>query len=128
MMRALSLAFASFTMLAFTGCRTEDIPQAHRGRMFDRTGALAMWMGGGGLSGPILEPGTYFTGAYDEVRTVECSTNTEKEALSSLTKDGVQFGVDIYIRYAANCSDDVVTAILKTVPPDADGRTVSSKK
>jgi regulator of protease activity HflC (stomatin/prohibitin superfamily) len=124
-MRALSLVLS---VLAFTGCRTEDIPQAHRGRMFDRTGAISLWMGGKGLAGPVLEPGTYFTGAYDEVRTVECSTNTEKESLTSLTKDGVQFGVDIYVRYAANCSDDVVTAILKTVPPDVNARTVSAKK
>lgn len=117
--------------MAVPACRSEDVPQAHRGRMFDRTGAFAFYSGGNGFDGAILEPGTYFAGLYDEIRTVECSTNTERESLTSLTKDGVQFGVDIYVRYGANCTDEVVAQLLKTVSADAPveaPRTVSTKK
>jgi regulator of protease activity HflC (stomatin/prohibitin superfamily) len=123
------VGFVLITMMP--SCRSEDVPQAHRGRMFDRTGALALYTGGHGFGGSILEPGTYFAGLYDEVRTVDCSTNTERESLTSLTKDGVQFGVDIYLRYSASCTDDVVTELLKTVPadmPQERPRYVSSKK
>lgn len=118
-------------LVSLPSCRSEDVPQAHRGRMFDRTGALAFYAGGSGFEGPILQPGTYFTGFYDEVRTVECSTTTERESLTSLTKDGVQFGVDIYVRYSANCTDEVVTELLRTVPADEPKdapRFVSGKK
>lgn len=114
-----------------SACTSEDVPQAHRGRMFDRTGSIALYLGGSGFTGAILEPGTYFTGIYDQVRTVDCSTNTERESLTSLTKDGVQFGVDIYVRYGANCTDDVVTKLLTTVPtdaPDGAARSISSKR
>lgn len=128
----LALVLALLTALV-SACSSEDVPQAHRGRLFDRTGFLALWTGGNGFDGPILEPGTYFTGVYDEVRTVDCATTTEREQLTSLTKDGVQFGVDMYVRFAAECSNDaVVTEILKTVSPDAPAegtpRFVSSKK
>lgn len=128
------LPVASFlaVVTVSSACSSEDVPQAHRGRLFDRTGFLAGWTGGDGFDGPLLEPGTYFTGIYDEVRTVECATTTEREQLTSLTKDGVQFGVDIYVRFAPDCGNDaVVTEILKTVSPDLpDGapRFVSSKK
>lgn len=125
------LCLIAITLAASTACSTDDVPSAHRGRMFDRTGALALYAGGDGFNGPILEPGTYFTGLYDQVRTVECSTQTEREQLTSLTRDGVQFGVDIYVRYGANCTDDVVTEILKTVPADKPDDTpsfVSAKK
>jgi regulator of protease activity HflC (stomatin/prohibitin superfamily) len=129
-MRA-SLILLAALATGSAACSSEDVPQAHRGRMFDRTGALAFYAGGQGFDGPVLEPGTYFTGLYDQVRTVECSTNTEREQLTSLTKDGVQFGLDIYVRYSANCTDDVVTKILQTVPadmPQENPRFVSSKK
>jgi regulator of protease activity HflC (stomatin/prohibitin superfamily) len=117
--------------LSLLGCQSDDVPQAHRGQMFDRTGGLALWTGGDGFEGPVLGPGTYFTGLYDEVRTVECATMTERESLTSLTKDGVQFGVDIYVRYSANCIDTVVEQILKSIPadePKESPRFVSAKK
>ena len=74
-----------------SGCNSGDIPQAHKGQMFDRTGALALFQGGGGLDGPVVGPGTYWTGLYDELRVVDCSQSTMREPLESLTKDGVQF-------------------------------------
>src|SRR5438067_10623378 len=87
-----------FFLLFSTACVT-DIGQAHRGRAFDRTGPLALYLGGHGLSGPVLDPGTYFTGVYDEIREVDCSMETMREPLNALTKDGVQFGLDIYVRF-----------------------------
>lgn len=131
MTRHVVIALVSLVVLT-TACSAEDVPQAHRGRMFDRTGLLAFYAGGGGLEGSVLEPGTYFTGVYDQVRTVECATTTEREGLTSLTKDGVQFGVDIYLRFSADCSNDkVVEGILKAVAPSVPQeapRTVTAKQ
>ena len=108
----LASAFLSF------GCSSQDVPQAHKGRMFDKTGALAFWSGGKGFEGPILGPGTYYTGIYPEVRMVQCSQSTVKESLSALTRDGVQFTLDIYIRFSANCDDDKsVEALLSRLSP-----------
>jgi hypothetical protein len=109
------------------GCASQDIPQAYKGRMFDRTGPLALFIGGNGFVGPVLGPGNYFTGTYDEIRTVDCSMVTKREALTALTKDGVQFGLDIYVRFAADCSDRSVTILLSTLTPDA-GESISSDK
>lgn len=131
MTRSVVIPLVSLVVLT-TACSAEDVPQAHRGRMFDRTGLLAFYAGGGGLEGSVLEPGTYFTGVYDQVRTVECATTTEREGLTSLTKDGVQFGVDIYLRFSADCSNDkVVEGILKAVAPSVPQeapRTVTAKQ
>ncbi|MBI1945714.1 MAG: hypothetical protein HYS27_08460 [Deltaproteobacteria bacterium] len=131
MTRSVVIPLVSLVVLT-TACSAEDVPQAHRGRMFDRTGLLAFYAGGGGLEGSVLEPGTYFTGVYDQVRTVECATTTEREGLTSLTKDGVQFGVDIYVRFSADCANDkVVEGILKAVAPSVPQeapRTVTAKQ
>ena len=108
------LAFAILSL----GCSSQDVPQAHKGRMFDKTGALAFYAGGKGFEGPVLGPGTYYTGIYPEVRMVDCSQQTPKEQLVALTKNGVQFGMDIYVRFSANCDDDAaVSAILSKISP-----------
>lgn len=101
-----------FLSLMTLGCGSQDVPQAHKGRMFDSTGAFALWTGGNGFEGPILNAGTYYTGLYDEVRMVDCSQSTVKEKLTALTKDSVQFGIDIYLRYSANCQSDEATKFL----------------
>ena len=110
------------------GCASQDIPQAYKGRMFERTGPLALYIGGNGLSGPVLGPGVYYTGVYNELRTVDCSMITKREALTALTKDGVQFGLDIYVRLAADCSDRSVTLLLQTLTPDQGGVAISSDR
>ena len=103
------------------GCSTGEIPQGHRGRMFDMTGALAFWVGGRGFTGPVLGPGSYFTGIYDELRTVQCTQQTNRETLHSLTKDGVQFALDVYIRYNADCSNTSVKQLLEKVMANEKG-------
>jgi regulator of protease activity HflC (stomatin/prohibitin superfamily) len=110
----------SLIMLALSsvGCRTGEVPQAFKGQMFDMTGPLAVYAGGDGFVGPILGPGSYWTGIYDDVRLVECSTATVKEEMTALTKDGVQFGLDVYVRYNADCGDVSVFHLLKTMSPD----------
>jgi hypothetical protein len=106
--------------LLLTGCGSQDIPQAHKGRMFDKTGALALWAGGKGFEGDILGPGTYYTGVYNEVRMIDCGQRTVKEGMVALTKDGVQFSLDVYVRYGANCDDNkAVEAILGSLSPSA---------
>ncbi|HYX21806.1 MAG TPA: SPFH domain-containing protein [Thermoanaerobaculia bacterium] len=93
---------------ALAGCSSENVPQAHKGRMFDKTGALAFYSGGRGFEGPVLNPGTYYTGIYPEIRMVDCSRRTIKEPLNALAKDNIQFSLDIYVSYSANCDDDAV--------------------
>ena len=116
-----------YVILGAAGCASQDIPQAYRGRLFDRTGALAFYAGGTGFTGPVLNPGTYFTGAYNEIRLVDCSMVTGHEPLTALTRDGVQFGLDVYVRFSADCSDDAVTNLLETLTPD-DEYSISSNK
>ena len=108
------------TALLLTGCSSQDIPQAHKGQMFDKTGALALWAGGKGFTGDVLSPGTYYTGVYNEVRMLDCGQKTVKEPLTALTKDGVQFSLDVYVRYGANCDDNkAVKNILSSLSPSA---------
>lgn len=121
------LFFMSSLISFITGCSTMDVPQAFRGRMFDRTGPIALYTGGNGFTGPVLGPGTYFTGAYDELMMVDCSTVTEHDPLKVLTKDGVQFGIDIYVRFSANCSDKSVVEIMNKLTPDRP-HAISTKK
>lgn len=125
-MRKLSLAL-SVTALFLAACGKEDVPQAHKGMMFDRTGALAFYSGGDGLEGDILSPGTYYTGIYDEVRLVECAPDTVKEDLTSLTKDGVKFGLDVYVTMGVKCDDETVKRIFETLAP-AKGRLISREQ
>lgn len=109
------------TALAATlvGCGSQDVPPAHKGRLFDKTGSLALYVGGRGFEGPILGPGTYYTGVYPEVRMVECGQRTVKETLTALTKDGVQFSLDVYISYGAACDEEkVVLTLLEKLSPE----------
>lgn len=97
---------AALLSLMSVGCSSQDIPPAHKGRMFDKTGPLALYAGGKGFEGPVLNPGTYFTGLYPEVRMIECGQRTIKEQMNALTKDGVQFSLDIYIAFSAFCDEE----------------------
>jgi regulator of protease activity HflC (stomatin/prohibitin superfamily) len=106
------------SLALLSGCASEDIHQAFRGRMFGRTGALAFYGGKIGFYGPVLGPGTYYTGTYNEIHTVDCSMVTMREPLTALTKDGVQFGLNIYVRFSADCSDPGVLLLLSNLTPD----------
>ena len=103
MFRRIALALAALSLI---GCSSQDVPPAHKGRMFDKTGGAALWVGGRGFEGPILGPGTYYTGIYPEIRMVECGQRTVKESLTALTKDGVQFSLDVYVSYSAACDEE----------------------
>ncbi len=117
------LAFAALAV----GCSSQDVPQAHKGRMFDKTGWLAFYSGGKGFEGPILGPGTYFTSIYPEVRMVDCGQRTIKEPLNAMTKDSVQFNLDIYVRFSANCdNEDAIKGLLSTLSP-GNARAVDPK-
>lgn len=112
-------------LLSVTGCASMDIPQAHRGRMFSRTGLLALYTGSNGLSGPVRDPGSHFVGIYNELRTVDCSARTVTESLDTLTRDGVHFGFDIAIRFSADCTDEGVVKLLNSISP-SDGQRIST--
>ena len=49
--RFISVLVAAFA-LATAGCATQDIPQAHRGRLFGRTGFFSFYSGASGPTGP----------------------------------------------------------------------------
>lgn len=116
---SLKTALLAFAALSMVGCSSQDVPPAHKGRMFDKTGGAALWIGGKGFEGPILGPGTYYTGIYPEVRMVDCSQRTVKESLTALTKDGVQFSLDVYISFGAACDEEkVVLALLEKLSPE----------
>ncbi len=110
-----------------TGCATMDIPQAHRGRLFSRTGLLALYTGSNGISGPVLDPGTHFLGVYNELRIIDCSTTTVRESLDTLTRDGVHFGFDLVVRFSADCSNEGVTQLIGNLRPDQED-TISAKR
>src|SRR5690606_11822055 len=119
----------AFVGIAWTtlGCATQDIPQAHRGRLFSRTGALARYMGSKGLTGPALDPGTHFLGVYDELRIVACATSTVRESLDTLTRVGVHFGFDLVVRFSADRSNEGVAHLLASLRPDRED-TISAKR
>jgi regulator of protease activity HflC (stomatin/prohibitin superfamily) len=119
--RSLGTAIVVVACCMFSAGCSNDIAPAHRGMMFDRTGPWALYTGGNGLVGGALDPGTYFTGIYDKIRVVDCSQNTESETLTSLTSDGVQFGLDVRIEYSFDCSDNNLKILLMTLTPGADG-------
>jgi hypothetical protein len=123
------------TSLILLGCSSEDVPPSHKGRMFDRSGFWSAYQGGHGFNGPMLEPGSYFTGIYDHVRLIECSQKTIKEEMGALTRDGVQFKLDVYTSFGANCSsENSVKTILEKLSPIQDpksdevNRTVSAQQ
>ena len=43
---------------------------------------------------------------------------TVREPLKALTKDGVQFGLNIYVRFSPDCSDEGVNTLLTALPVD----------
>ncbi len=94
---------------------------------FERTGLFKLYIGGRGLSGDVLSPGSYYAGGYTDIIMVDCSMVTVREPLTALTKDGVQFGLDIYVRFAVECSDQSVRAVMTTVTPD-EAQVISVKK
>ncbi|MBX3229171.1 MAG: hypothetical protein KIT84_18885 [Labilithrix sp.] len=126
-MRIRSLISLLLLCVAASGCATMDIPQAHRGRKFSRTGLFALYTGGDGISGPVLDPGTHFLGLYNELRIVDCSTTTVRESLDTLTHDGVHFGFDIVVRFSADCSDEGVQQLITNLRPDQED-TVSARR
>lgn len=107
------------------GCATLEIPQAHRGRVFGRTGIWALYQGEVGFNGPVLDPGTRFVGAYDEIRMVDCSMRTVTQSFDTMTRDGVHFGFTMSVRYSADCSDESVVLMLGKLTPDKE-QTISS--
>ena len=109
------------------GCATADVPQAHRGQVFEKTGLLAFYTGGRGFTGDVLGPGTYRTGIYKDIHLIDCSMVGENEPLAAATKDGVQFGLEINVRFSADCSPETVKHMLTTLIPDRD-HTITGKK
>ena len=113
--------------MAGAGCATADIPQAHKGQVFEKTGLFAFYSGGKGFAGDVLGPGTYRTGLYKDIHLIDCSMIAENEPLAAATKDGVQFGLEINVRFSADCSPETVKHMLATLIPDQE-RTITGKK
>jgi regulator of protease activity HflC (stomatin/prohibitin superfamily) len=110
-----------------SGCATVDVPPAHRGMRFEHTGLFRLYQDGHGFGTEVLDPGTHVIGVYTDLVLIDCSMVTMREPLTALTKDGVQFGIDLYIRFSIDCTDQSVRSILRIITPDT-GNTVSSKR
>ena len=126
-MASVSRTVLVLAAMAGAGCATADIPQAHRGQVFEKTGLFAFYSGGKGFTGDVLGPGTYRTGLYKDIHLIDCSMVAENEPLAAATKDGVQFGLEINVRFSADCSPDTVKHMLATLIPDQE-RTITGKK
>jgi regulator of protease activity HflC (stomatin/prohibitin superfamily) len=126
-LRALLGSFVVLLSLGAVGCGTwQDVPVAHFGRRFSRRGPIDL-AGGAGFTGPVLPPGTYQLGPYDQMVLVDCATDTLHDPLTVTTQDGVEFGIDIYVRFAANCEQQSVIEIMQTLSPE-EGHTVTSQQ
>ena len=120
-------SFVVLVSFGLAGCATwQDVPVAHLGRRFSRRGPIDL-AGGGGFTGPVLTPGTYQLGPYDQMVLVDCGTDTLHDPLTVTTQDGVEFGIDIYVRFSANCADQSVIDILSTLNP-AEAHTITSQQ
>lgn len=52
---------------------------------------------------------------------IECGQKTVRESLTALTKDGVQFSLDVYVNYGANCdAEKAVEALLQKLAPEGE--------
>jgi regulator of protease activity HflC (stomatin/prohibitin superfamily) len=100
------------------GCASQDIPQAYRGRLFERVSPLGAYTGKTGFTGPVLGPGSYTASTNGEIHKVECATVTAREALTPLTKDGVPLALSVYVRFHADCTDYGVERLLDALPVD----------
>lgn len=115
-----------FALVTSSACSTEDIPPGNKGFLFDRTGAMAFYTGGDGLqSDQVLQPGTHYTGIYDEIRDVNCKDTETKEAAEVLTASDLTVKVDVRLTYSANCdTSESLIKILDQVPPNPGEHTV----
>jgi regulator of protease activity HflC (stomatin/prohibitin superfamily) len=110
-----------------TGCASQDIPQAYRGRLFERASPLGAYTGKTGFTGPVLGPGSYTASTNGEIHKVECATVTARETLTPLTKDGVPLALSVYVRFHADCTDYGVERLLDALPVD-DNNTVTAAR
>jgi hypothetical protein len=102
-------------LLFLTGCNLGDVPPAHKGWVFEQSKFGAS----NGFIGPVLSPGTHDMGMENELYLLQCSQSTVRESFSSPSKNGVEFGTDVYVRFSANCDDTKsVEWILKNVQPN----------
>ena len=120
-------SFVILLSLNVVGCGSwQDVPAAHFGRRFSRRGPIDL-AGGAGFTGPVLAPGTYQLGPYDQMVLVDCATDTLHDPMTITTQDGVEFGIDIYVRFSANCENQSVLDLLSTLTP-SDAHTISSQQ
>jgi hypothetical protein len=115
--------FMLLTLITVTACGDYSIEQTKVGREYHTTGLLIGWSGQTGFVGPVKQSGTYFAGPYTDIRKVNCAESTDKETLKSLTKDNIQFSVDVYVRQSANCNDDAaVIYLLNKLKPESQSK------
>ena len=121
------LSFVILLSFGVAGCGSwQDVPVAHFGRRFSRRGPIDL-AGGAGFTGPVLPPGTYQLGPYDQMMLVDCATDTLHDPITVTTQDGVEFGIDIYVRFSANCQNQSVIDTLSSLSP-AEGHTITSQQ
>lgn len=110
-----NLLLALLGLSVISGCNYEDVPPAHRGRVYESN-----WFGSSkGFIGDVLPPGTHDIGINNRLYLVQCSETTTRESFESPSKNGVVFTADVYVRFAANCEESKSVAwILANVQPN----------
>lgn len=106
-------------VLSGCACNVQEVPPAHIGLEFKKS----RYGGPSGFSGDLKLPGTYSLDMYNTLPLLQCKEETIREPFPSLAKDGVEFGIDIYVRFSANCEDKEAAAwIFGNVQPAPDVR------
>lgn len=95
------LAFLALSVvLSGCSCNVQEVPPAHVGLEFKKSRG-----GPSGFSGDLKLPGTYSLDWYSTLPLLQCKEETIREPFPSLAKDGVEFGIDVYVRFSANCEE-----------------------
>lgn len=100
---------------ALIGCNVQDIPPAHKGMEFD----VGIMSSSDGFVGSVLNAGSHSLSLNNEIYQVQCEESSVKEQFPSNAADGVEFPVDVHVRFAANCEDgEAVQWLLQNVQPN----------
>lgn len=102
-MKKAKLAIILGALLQF-GCNIQDVPPAHVGWTFEKS----KYTSSKGFTGPLLKPGSHDLEMNDALRLIQCTEATTSETFQSPTKNGVEFSVDIYTSFKADCDNPTV--------------------
>lgn len=122
MKKLLLMFMVGLIVVPLFGCKTEEIPAGYQGFKFDRTGAMALYIGGNGLdTEQVLHSGTHYMGIYNSIRGANCQHAHTREHISVLTRSDMEVEVDLRVTYSADCtSRESLETLISQVQPAED--------